>query len=86
MWIRRILEKFRILQRSQTTPKPEVAVLQTTPVDKQLRKQPVTIGLDFGTCSTKCVLNLENIDERRDKYLAVSFASDSVPEGTLCIS
>jgi len=45
----------------------------------------VTVGLDFGTAATKCVINLEGMDSGRDKFLAISFPDTSDTEGSICI-
>ena len=45
----------------------------------------VTIGLDFGTCATKCVINLEASDRGQDKFLALAFPSKATRHGILCV-
>lgn len=45
----------------------------------------VTVGLDFGTCATKCVINLEASDRGRDKFLALAFPSKVARHGILCV-
>jgi hypothetical protein len=49
------------------------------------REVSVTVGLDFGTCATKCVVNLEGFDRGRDKFLALGFLSGETNHGTLCV-
>lgn len=59
-------------------------VVLKPPVAK--KKYDVTIGLDFGTSTTKCVINLEGFERGKDKYLAFSFRFKGSPkEGTLCV-
>jgi hypothetical protein len=45
----------------------------------------VTIGLDFGTSTTKCVINLEGLDKGKDRFLAVAFPSKTDDAFVLCV-
>jgi len=49
------------------------------------RELKVTAGLDFGTCTTKCILNLEDYDGGRGRRLAVVFPATGPAPGTLCL-
>ena len=58
-------------------------VVKSPSVVKPPKPVAVTVGLDFGTCATKCVINLESHDRGRDKFLAIAFPSQSSARGTL---
>ena len=60
----------------QAEPKPKS--------DKE-KAVSVTVGLDFGTSSTKCVVNLEGYENHEDKFLVIAFPSQKPSETTLCI-
>ncbi len=49
------------------------------------REINITIGLDFGTASTKCVVNLERYANGQDKFLAMTFPSKAYPQGIFCV-
>jgi hypothetical protein len=55
------------------------------PVGSTRKAVSVTVGLDFGTSATKCVINLEAFDRGQDRFLAIAFPSKSSPHGTLCL-
>ena len=53
---------------------PEFRKPQVTPEVPRIevpRRLSVTIGLDFGTAATKCVINLEGADSGKDRFLAI---------------
>ena len=58
---------------------------ESPPYVAKARSVTVTVGLDFGTSTTKCVVNLEGENDLRDKFLAVSFPHEGSAEGTLCV-
>ena len=70
------------LKRLLFGKKPKSVEPRTT--DKR-RAVSVTVGLDFGTCATKCVINLESFDHGRDKFLALAFPSTAPPHSMLCV-
>lgn len=71
----KLLQYIRTLFRKQAVPK--------LPAIKQICH--VTIGLDFGTSTTKCIVNLEGIESGKNKYLALSFPTENSSNGTLCV-
>jgi len=60
-------------------------VRERIPPVAEAKSVTVTIGLDFGTSTTKCVVNLEGEDNGKDKFLAISFPHEGSSEGTLCM-
>jgi hypothetical protein len=69
------LQYIRTLFKKQPVSKPP-AIKQTC---------HVTIGLDFGTSTTKCIVNLEGFESGKNKYLALSFPTEDSSNGTLCV-
>lgn len=61
------------------------AIVSTSGDAGQHKPLSVTIGLDFGTCATKCVVNLEGAECGRDKFLAIAFPSETSRLGVLCV-
>ncbi len=57
---------------------------KTTVKTDGLSVQEITLGLDFGTSATKCIINFENYDKQKDKYFICAFPSSSVDAFTLC--
>lgn len=74
-----MLDKLKSLLRRQKD------TAGTDSVPQVPRTIAVTIGLDFGTSSTKCVVNVEGYRNGRHRYLAVTFPSAAYSNGTLCV-
>jgi len=75
---------------AQVEKRPDFRKAQVSPVKTHLdakipHRISVTIGLDFGTAATKCVINLEGANSGKDKFLAISFPVDSSAEGSICV-
>jgi len=77
--LERMLERLKKLLQGK---KPKTVKPRTTSKRKAVS---VTIGLDFGTCATKCVINLEAFDRNRDKFLTLAFPSKASRDGILCM-
>src|SRR2546430_1039063 len=83
-----ILEKLRARLRgtADVGQKVESAVpggrLPARPERRKARR--VYVGLDFGTCSAKAVVQLDPEDSRRRRFLAISHsgAAEGVPAGS----
>ncbi len=84
------------LEKVITPPKPVKEIIASKKKLPELRpaakteaaqKKPlaITIGLDFGTSTTKCIVNLEGYEDRKDKFMAISFPHNDINEGSLCI-
>ena len=65
--------------------KTEQASSSAKPKRHEKNTVSVTVGLDFGTSSTKCVINLEEYDKHQDKFLVIIFPSQEPSRMTLCI-
>jgi len=46
--------------------------------------QDITLGLDFGTSTTKCIINIEKYDNNHDKHFICAFPSSTTDKFTLC--
>jgi len=73
------------IQTKPVTKELDHVVGAKIPSTAQAKSITVTIGLDFGTSTTKCVVNLEGEDNGRDRFLAISFPQEGSEEGTLCV-
>ena len=61
------------VQTESTVKEPEQIVREKIPVIPEKRFVNITIGLDFGTSTTKCIVNFEGEDNGKDKFLAIAF-------------
>jgi hypothetical protein len=73
------------IEKEREFRKPQVAHIKAPPTVEGLPGVSVTIGLDFGTAATKCVINLEGTDSGKDRFLAISFPDGSTAEGSVCV-
>ncbi len=81
--IRSILEVSIVDQEEQKATSSDVVPEEKPqPIEKQFN---ITVGLDFGTSTTKCVINLEKFNKGEDYFMALSFPSEDSSCGTLCV-
>ncbi len=88
LFLREEIQKHATHGQVPTTPSVEElddVLIESIPAVTEAKAVIVTIGLDFGTSTTKCVVNLEGEDNKRDRFLAISFPYEYSKEGTLCV-